>query len=67
MFALMKSPNFAPCGGVRPPLVIACMDDVTGKIQGAVETLKDRLDDDVRVELMSFGPEELERDPLLPS
>ena len=52
---------------IRPDvLVISCMDEPTVSIKAAAKTLKRRLGDDIHVELMSFEPDRLERDPLLP-
>ena len=52
---------------IRPDvLLITCMEEITGNIRAAEKTLKGRLGDDIRVELMGFDPSMLERDPLLP-
>jgi len=59
---------FAAATRIRPDtLLIACMDEVTAGLKASAEVLQNRLGSEVKVELMEFKADALERDSNLPA
>jgi hypothetical protein len=53
---------------IRPDvLLIACMDEVTPSLRTSAEALQSRLGAEIKVELLEFQADALERNSILPA